>query len=96
MAKKVEAIHALAPPTNLRQLRQLIGIINYYRDMWKRRSDLLTPLSALCSPKAKWRWTDVEHKAFEAVKAAISKDVLLLYPDFVSPLTYIPMPVNVN
>ena len=85
MAKKVEAIHALAPPTNRRQLRRFIGIINYYRDMWKRRSDLLAPLSTLCSPKAKWRWTDVEQKAFEAVKAAISKDVLLSYPDFSQP-----------
>ena len=36
LAKKVEAIHAIAPPTTRKQLRQFIGIINYYRDMWKR------------------------------------------------------------
>ena len=85
VAKKVEAIHAIAPPTTHKQLRQFIGIINYYRDMWKRRSDLLAPLTALCSSNAKWRWTDVEQKAFDLVKTAISKEVLLSYPDFNAP-----------
>jgi hypothetical protein len=65
LAKKVKAIHAIAPPTKRKQLRRFIGIINYYRDMWKRRSDLLAPLTALCSPAAKWQWTDVEQKAFD-------------------------------
>ena len=85
LPKKVEAIHAIASPTTHKPLRQFIGIINYYRDMWKRRSDLLAPLTALCSTAVKWRWTDVEQKAFDLVKAAISKDVLLSYPDFSMP-----------
>ena len=36
-------------------------------------------------PSVKWRWTDVEQKAFDQIKAAISKDVLLLYPNFTQP-----------
>ena len=55
MPKKVEAIHAIAPPATRKELRRFIGIVNYYRDMWKRRSDLLAPLSALCSSTVKWR-----------------------------------------
>ena len=35
LATKVEAIHAIAPPTTRKQLQRFIGIINYYRDMWK-------------------------------------------------------------
>ena len=53
--------------------------------MWKCRSDLLAPLTALCSSTDKWRWTDVEQKAFDLVKTAISKEVLLSYPDFNAP-----------
>jgi hypothetical protein len=53
--------------------------------MWKRRSDLLAPLTVLCSPATKWRWIDVEQKAFDLIKAAISNDVLLSYPDFSAP-----------
>ena len=33
--KKFEAIQALAVPKNCKQLRQFIGMINFYREMWK-------------------------------------------------------------
>jgi hypothetical protein len=44
IAKKVEAIKNIAPPKTKRELRRFIGIVNYYRDMWVRRADVLTPL----------------------------------------------------
>ena len=50
--KKVEAIQALAVPKNRKQLRQFIGMINFYRDMWQKRSELLSPLTALTSKKS--------------------------------------------
>jgi hypothetical protein len=57
-------------------------MINYYRDMWRRRSHILAPLTALCSAKAKFIWHDKEQKAFEDIKAIISRETLLAYPDF--------------
>ena len=30
----------------------------------------------------KFKWTDVEQKAFHAIKHAVSQDTLLAYPDF--------------
>ena len=36
----------------------------------------------LTSKKAKWKWTEVEQQAFEAVKTAVAKNTLLVYPDF--------------
>ena len=47
--KKIETIQALAVPKTRKQLRQFIGMINFYRDMWKKRSGLLAPLTALTS-----------------------------------------------
>ena len=47
--KKVKAIQALAIPKTCKQLRQIISMINFYRDMWKKRSELLAPLTALTS-----------------------------------------------
>ena len=34
MPKKVETIQALEVPKTRKQLRQFIGMINFYRDMW--------------------------------------------------------------
>jgi Reverse transcriptase (RNA-dependent DNA polymerase) len=46
--KKVEAIMRLTPPTTKRQLRRFLDMINYYCDMWRRRSHILAPLTAMC------------------------------------------------
>ena len=83
--KKVEAIHNIQVPTTKRQLRRFIGMVNYYRDFWPRRSDLMAPLSRLCSKTVPWKWTAVEQKAFANLKKIISKEVLLAYPDFNKP-----------
>jgi hypothetical protein len=39
--KQVEAIRNMAHPTKLKELRRFIGLVNYYRDMWVRISELL-------------------------------------------------------
>ena len=72
----------LTPPTTKRQLRRFLGMINYYRDMWRRRSHILAPLTAMCSAKVKFVWHDKEQKAFEEIKAIMSRETLLAYPDF--------------
>ena len=54
---KVEAINNIAVPTTKKQLRSFIELINYYRDMWKHRFGILTPLSCMTSKQAKWNWS---------------------------------------
>jgi RNase H-like domain found in reverse transcriptase len=80
--KKVEAIMRLTPPATERQLKRFLGMINYYRDMWQRRSHILAPLTAMCSAEAKFVWNDKEQKVFKDIKAIISRETLLAYPDF--------------
>eukprot|EP00957_Ditylum_brightwellii_P090057 6858489-Ditylum_brightwellii.AAC.1 len=70
LPNKVSAIHEIKPPKNKKQLRRFIGIINLYRYMWKGRVEKLAPLTVLTPKKVKWKWTEVEHQAFEAVKTA--------------------------
>ena len=69
---KVEAINNIAPPTNKKQLRRFIGMVNYYRDMWKKRSEILAPLTNLTSKNAKWEWLPVHQHAFELMKKTIA------------------------
>ena len=52
--KKVEAVQDLAVPKTCKQLRQFIGMINFYCDMWQKRSEFLAQLTALTSKNVKY------------------------------------------
>lgn len=82
VTKKIDAILAIAEPKTKKELRSFVGMVNYYRDMWIRRSHLLAPLTRLCSKDAKFVFGDKEREAFNAIKQVISKQTLLAYPDF--------------
>jgi hypothetical protein len=92
---KVQAILALKPPTNVKELRRFLGMVQYYRDLWAKRSEMLAPLTDLVgqcgqtkvtkakgTKKVPWHWDEVHQKAFDAVKTTIAKDVVLAYPDY--------------
>src|SRR5688500_12731004 len=57
-------------------------MINYYRDIWPQRAHLLTPLTALTSEKVKFIWTEEHQKVFDVMKRAISREMLVAYPNF--------------
>ena len=51
---KIKAILRLDPPKTLRELRRVLGLFQYYRNIYKRRSHILAPLTDLvgeCAPK---------------------------------------------
>ena len=80
--KKVEAILALKEPTTRRQVRSFLGFLQYYRDMYRLRSHILAPLTALTSSKTKFKWTPECQTAFERIKQEAAKRIMLAYPDF--------------
>jgi hypothetical protein len=43
----LQAILALNPPNNVKELRHFLGMVQYYRAMWARRSEMLAPLTDL-------------------------------------------------
>jgi hypothetical protein len=46
-SNKVQAILAIQLPTNVKQLRHFLGMVQYYRDLWARQSNMLAPLTSL-------------------------------------------------
>jgi Reverse transcriptase (RNA-dependent DNA polymerase) len=83
VTKKIQAILNINTPTTKQELHRFIGMVNYYRDMWAIRSDVLAPLTKLGSTTAKWLWTEEQQKSFETIKQENSKDTLLSYPDLI-------------
>ncbi len=70
-------------------------MVHYYRDLWARQRDMLAPLTALVgecgqtkitkakgTKKVPWHWDEVHQRAFNHVKATITKGVVLAYPDY--------------
>ncbi len=45
--KKVQGILALNPSNNFKELRHFLGMVQYYWDMWVKRSEMLAPLTNL-------------------------------------------------
>ena len=63
--------------------------------MWEKRSHIIAPLTDLVAEcghtkvtklnktkKKPWYWNNVHQKAFDDVKAALARDVLLAYPQY--------------
>ena len=45
--EKVSAITALKEPNSVKELRKFLGMVQYYRDLWEKRSHLIAPLTDL-------------------------------------------------
>ena len=59
-------------------------MINFYGNMWKGRSHVLAPLTSVLKFKGKnfaSKWTAECEKSFDSIKAIISQETLLHYPD---------------
>ena len=57
----------MAPPTSRKKVRNSIGEINYYRDIWSKRSLMLVPLTKLTYINRKCKWKKVEQDAFDKI-----------------------------
>ena len=84
---KVDAILQIAEPKTRKQLRSFIGLVNYYRDMWIRCSDVLAPLTKLLQgdKNTKWIWPPEAAQSFALIKKIITQEVLLMHPNFSQP-----------
>ena len=78
--KKIDAILAMGSPSTVKQCRSFVGAVNFYRDLWPRRSHVLHPLTSLTG-KGKFLWTKEHQQPFEEMKAVIAAETLMHYPD---------------
>ena len=58
-------------------MRRFVGLANYYRKFVQRFSSLAAPLTALCSPRARFLWGAAEQASFDALKVALTSETVL-------------------
>jgi hypothetical protein len=93
--KKIEAMDRILPPTSGKQLRRFLGMINFYRDLFRGRSHILSPLNELAAASTKKKnstkrpipflMLEKHLTAFNKAKEMIKTDVMLSFPDFDKP-----------
>ncbi len=80
-SKKIIVVLAINPPQNVKELRSFLGIIQYYRDLWEKRSEMLAPFTDLIAEcgetkttkhtgmkEGPWYWNENHQKAFDNIK----------------------------
>ena len=84
IADKVQAIVNFPKPSNMRQLRRLIGMIAFYKKFIPNCSEIARPILALLSPhkysKKAIEWTKDADDAFQEVLNKLCSPVTLAFP----------------
>ena len=66
--RKTDVVRAWATPSSTAEVRQFVGLANYYRRFVPRYAELAAPLTALCSPTQAFGWTAEAQASFDTLK----------------------------
>jgi hypothetical protein len=83
----VKAIVEAQRPQTRRQLMSLLGLVGFFRRFIPNFADLTAPLTDLLRGKHKFDWTDEAEQSFNMIKDVMTRDSILLIPDFNKPFT---------
>ncbi|KAM4060860.1 retrovirus polyprotein [Hirsutella rhossiliensis] len=74
--EKVQAIQQWQRPRSVKGVRSFLGFANYYRQFIPRFSNIAAPLTALTKKDAVFAWSKECDKAFEELKALLTRGAL--------------------
>ncbi|XP_036347166.1 uncharacterized protein LOC118756514 [Rhagoletis pomonella] len=80
--EKVAAIRELKPPSNVKEVRQYLGIASWYRRFVPDFATLSQPLTALLKKGKHWKWGVEQQEAFDTLKRKLTEAPVLACPDF--------------
>ena len=78
---KVSAVQNWPIPKNITDVRSFLGLCSYYRRFVPRFATIASPLNRLLEAGQAFKWTPDCHEAFEKLKAALTSDNVMSYPD---------------
>jgi hypothetical protein len=82
---KVKAVNNFPTPTNTRQLKEFLGLADYYRGFIPNFSKIAKPLSELLITNTPLVWNQETDEAFITLKDLLTSEPLLQNPDFTKP-----------
>ncbi len=82
---KTQGVVMWEAPTNLTEAWGFVGFLNFYQRFIKGFLKLTQPLHNLTKMGVQWRWTQIEQDTFEALKAAVAEEPVLLFLQMTKP-----------
>lgn len=86
-ADKVKSVLDWPVPANADDIHKFLGLAGYYRKFIKNFSGISAPLSSLLAKEVRFKWTEHQQKAFDALKHAVTTAPILALPDPSLPYT---------
>ena len=83
--EKVEVVRSYPRPTNVKEVRSVLGFFGYYRRFVKDFSKTAAPLHNLLRKEQDFVWTDECESAFQRLRSALISTPILAYPDMNKP-----------
>ena len=78
---RTAAIRRIPPPTNIKEVRSILGIATYMAPFIPNITELLTPLRKLIHKNTPFIWTEELQGKLEQIKTILSKESCLSYFD---------------
>ena len=82
---KTEAIKAMHPPVNPKQVCAFLRLVGYYRKFIKNFAKIAKPLTVLTRMDVKFKWKESHRCTFMKLKDTIIQAPILRYPDTTKP-----------
>ena len=82
---KVRVVQEFPTPSNFKELRNFLGLANYYRRFVKGFSHIAAPLNALTRKGVSFKWSEQCALTFDKLKCALVSAPVLAYPNFCEP-----------
>jgi len=79
--KKVQAVADWPQPTNLNEIQQFLGLVNFFRKYIQGYTNLCMPLTALLRKNTAFLWTAACQDVFAGIKTALTTAPCLALPD---------------
>ena len=81
LPNKLDSIKHTPVPNSTKEIKQFLGLTDYYRKFVPRFADISRPLTTLTKKDTKFEWTSACHKSFALLKEALCGEPVLKYAD---------------
>ena len=82
---KIQVVREYPAPTNLHELRQFLGLMNYFRRFIQGYCARVSPLQQLTKKDVPFKWSEACETAFQQLKRDLTSAPVLAMPDYTLP-----------